>query len=222
MPLEDGLIELITVASSAPGERHAHLAAHIGEIAIRAWAGHPANPATQAGGSAWILGDRWIPYQQRNFVTPPFPGYTSGHSGFSRAAAEVLTEMTGNAYFPGGIAEARIAADGSGFSLGFEYGPSAPLMLQWATYFDAADEAGVSRIYGGIHPSYDDLPGRIVGHHIGSAAWLHAVELFGTPASAAVPVPGPSRLLWLMTLAAMLAIALRQFAAAAPKQRDQL
>ncbi|HQW81048.1 MAG TPA: vanadium-dependent haloperoxidase [Pseudomonadota bacterium] len=222
LPLEDGLIELITVASSAPGERHAHLAAHIGEIAIRAWAGHPANPATQAGGSAWILGDRWIPYQQRNFVTPPFPGYTSGHSGFSRAAAEVLTEMTGNAYFPGGIAEARIAADGSGFSLGFEYGPSAPLMLQWATYFDAADEAGVSRIYGGIHPSYDDLPGRIVGHHIGSAAWLHAVELFGTPASAAVPVPGPSRLLWLMTLAAMLAIALRQFAAAAPKQRDQL
>ena len=210
LPLEDGLIEVITAASSAAGERHAHLAAHAGKIAIRAWAGHPANPATQAGGSAWILGERWIPYQQRNFVTPPFPGYTSGHSAFSRAAAEVLTGLTGDSFFPGGFAEARIAADGSGFALGFEYGPSAPLALQWATYFDAADEAGLSRLYGGIHPSYDDLPGRIVGHQIGTAAWQRAVALFGTAAQASpvppMPVPGPSRGMWLATVLAMLTI----------------
>ncbi|HWT15475.1 MAG TPA: vanadium-dependent haloperoxidase [Patescibacteria group bacterium] len=213
LPLEVGLIELITATSSAPGERHAHLAAHVGKIAIRAWAGHPAIPATQAGGSAWILGERWIPYQQRNFVTPPFPGYTSGHSAFSRAAAEILAELTGSGFFPGGIAEARIAADGSGFALGFEYGPSAPLVLQWATYFDAADEAGISRMYGGIHPSYDDLPGRVVGHRIGSAAWARAVALFGTP-STRVPVPGPRPALWLVVVAAMLAIGFTQIPAA--------
>lgn len=212
LPLEDGLIELISTASSAAGERHAHLAAHVGKIAVRAWAGHPANPATQAGGSAWILGERWIPYQQRNFVTPPFPGYTSGHSAFSRAAAEVLTGITGDAFFPGGMAEARLAADGSGFALGFEYGPSAPLALQWATYFDAADEAGMSRLYGGIHPAYDDLPGRIVGHHIGTTAWRRAVELFGMPAqvnpSRHTPVPGPNRVQWVLAALVLLAFGL--------------
>ena len=193
LPLETGLVELITVASSAPGQRHAHLAAFVGQIAIRAWAGHPADPATQAGGSAWILGDRWIPYQQVGFVTPPFPGYTSGHSGFSRAAAEVLSALTGSPYFPGGLGEAVAATGGQGFALSFEFGPSAPMRLQWATYFDAADEAGISRLYGGIHPSFDDLPGRVIGHGVGTTAMARALALYGTPANH-VPVPGPGAL----------------------------
>ncbi len=52
-------------------------------------------------GSDWILAENWWPYQRPSFVTPPFAGYTSGHSTFSRAAAEVLTDITGDEYFPG-------------------------------------------------------------------------------------------------------------------------
>lgn len=192
LPLVPGLIELVTTQSSAPGQRHAHLAAFIGQVAIRAWAGHPANQATQAGGVAWILGERWIPYQQRNFVTPPFPGYTSGHSGFSRAAAEVLASFTGSDYFPGGLGEALAATGGQGFALGFEFGPSVPMHLQWGTYFDAADEAGLSRLYGGIHPTFDDLPGRVLGHQVGLAALERAYGLYGSLPDAR-PVPGPGR-----------------------------
>lgn len=201
LPLEDGLVELITAASSAPGQRHAHLAANVGDIAIRAWAGHPATP-DGVGGVAWILGSRWIPYQQRTFVTPPFPGYSSGHSAFSRAAAEVLTRMTGSAYFPGGLAVARIATDGSGFRLAFEFGPSAPFDLPYATYFDAADDAGVSRIFGGIHPAYDDFPARVLGSQVGLTAWQRANGLFGQPAALPIPALRSGGLLLLMLLIA--------------------
>ena len=44
-------------------------------------------------------GDLWLPYQSPNFVTPPFADYVSGHSTFSRAAAEVLAEFTGDPFF---------------------------------------------------------------------------------------------------------------------------
>ena len=184
LPLEDGLVEVITAASSAPGQRHEHLSGHIGEIAILAWAGHPANPATEHGGVAWKLATQWIPYQQRSFVTPPFAGYTSGHSGFSRAGAEVLRAFTASQYFPGGLGE-FVAEEGADFSLHFESGPSQPVRLQWASYYDASDEAGLSRIHGGIHPSYDDFSGRILGHEVGLIAVQRAFSLFGTPVGTA-------------------------------------
>ena len=57
----------------------------------------------QIGGVGWILAVDWVPYQLPTFVTPAFPGYVSGHSTFSRAAAEVLTGFTGSEYFPGGL-----------------------------------------------------------------------------------------------------------------------
>lgn len=190
LPLETGLVEIITAQSSAPGQRHAHLASHVGEIAILAWRGHPANPATQYGGVGWIRAVEWIPYQKDTFVTPPFPGYTSGHSGFSRAAAEVLAAFTNTPYFPGGMGEFVAAAGGNGnFHLAFEYGPTQITRLQWATYFDASDEAGVSRIHGGIHPTYDDIPGRMIGHQAGVAALARALPLFGQSQQDAQPVP---------------------------------
>ncbi|MBK8067498.1 MAG: vanadium-dependent haloperoxidase [Rhodanobacteraceae bacterium] len=207
LPLVPGLIELVTAESSAPGQRHAHLAASVGRIAILAWAGHPPQPASQAGGVAWILGDRWIPYQARAFVTPPFPGYTSGHSGFSRGAAEVLADFTGSAFFPGGLASFRAATDGSGFPLGFEFGPSQPMDLQYATYFDAADEAGISRIYGGIHPAYDDFPGRLLGQQVGRRAMARAAGLFGAPPPRAVPALGPGAMRLLVLLLGLLGVA---------------
>ncbi|TML22369.1 MAG: vanadium-dependent haloperoxidase [Actinobacteria bacterium] len=136
LPLVPGLIELITKQSSAPGQPLAALADHVGEIAIRAWRGNPKDPGTTSG-VGWILGERWVPYQKPTFVTPAFPGFVSGHSTFSRAAAEVLAAYTGSPYFPGGLYEQTFAP---GY-LKFEGGPSRPVTLEWATYYDAADQA---------------------------------------------------------------------------------
>ena len=99
------LIEVVTEESSAPGERHEDLAGHVGEIAVRTWRGFPADPETETSGVGWILAVDWVPYQRSTFVTPAFPGYVSGHSTFSRAAAEVMTAFTGDAYFPGGMSD---------------------------------------------------------------------------------------------------------------------
>jgi hypothetical protein len=174
LPLVPGLIEVVTHESSAPGQRHEALAEHVGEIALHAWAGNPEDPETQASGVDWIRAVEWVPYQEPTFVTPAFPGFTSGHSTFSRAAAEVLAAMTGTPFFPGGIATWTIPEGG----LSFEAGPLRPLELQWATYYDAADQAGLSRLYGGIHVPADDFGGRRTGAQCGIAAWETAQRYF--------------------------------------------
>ena len=174
LPLVPGLIEVVTPATTATGQRHHGLAGHEGEIAIRAWAGNPADPRTQTSGVRWIRAVDWVPYQLPTFVTPAFAGYFSGHSTFSRAAAEVLAGITGDTFFPAGLGQQTIAAD----SLKFESGPSTDVTLQWATYFDAADQAGLSRLYGGIHVSADDLTGRRVGAECGTAAWALAKRYY--------------------------------------------
>ncbi len=168
LPPVPGLVEVVTV--STVQTYHSHLSAHIGKTAVNTWPGEPANPETEAGGRAWILAQEWLPYQRDTFVTPAFAGYVSGHSGFSRAAAEVMASITGTPYFPGGMFSHVIPAG----DLQFEAGPSTDVTFQWATYFDAADEAGESRLYGGIHVSPDDGPGRVMGSRIGKAAFSHA------------------------------------------------
>lgn len=174
LPLVDGLIELITEQSSAPGERHAGLARYVGEIAVRSWRGEPGDRQHSVGGCAWIRAAEWMPYQRRTFVTPAFPGYVSGHSTFSRAAATVLAELTGSAHFPGGLAR----FDCSPGYLVFEQGPSATVTLEWSTYFDASDQAGQSRVWGGIHVPRDDFDGRRIGARVGAAAVERAAKYF--------------------------------------------
>ena len=173
LPLIPELVELVTSESSAPGQRHAALADHVGEIAIRTWRGPPKDPTNESG-VGWILGERWVPYQKATFVTPAFPGFVSGHSTFSRAGAEVLAAVTGSPFFPGGLFEQRFSP---GY-LKFEHGPSEPITLQWATYYDASDEAGISRLYGGIHVAADDFAGRRVGSRVGKQAWALARRYF--------------------------------------------
>jgi hypothetical protein len=141
------------------------------DIAIRAW---------QPGGVAWIAAVDWVPYQAPTFVTPSFAGYFSGHSTFSRAAAEALTAFTGSEYFPGGLGEWTVKAG----SLKFDAGPSSDVVLEWATYFDASDQAGISRLYGGIHISADDLTGRRIGAECGRAAWALARSYFSLDGTA--------------------------------------
>lgn len=174
VPLIPGKIELVEAGDllEGPGGEN------IGKIKFNIWRGHTyiANPANDFAGVGWILAERWWPYQRNTFVTPPFAGYISGHSTFSRSAAEALTLLTGDEYFPGGMAEYHIAAN-SGF-LGLEKGPSVDVTLQWATYRDASDETSLSRIWGSIHPPVDDIPGRVVGTKCGVGSYNLGKELF--------------------------------------------
>ena len=164
LPLVDGLIELITEESSAPGERHHHLRWHVGEVAVWSWPGEPGDRDAEYTPLRWMRATDWIPYQRRTFVTPAFPGFTSGHSTFSRAAAEAMAAYTGSPWFPGGLHTFTAPASDT---LVFEAGPSETVTLQWASYFDAADEAGQSRLWGGIHIWPDDEIGRINGSRVG-------------------------------------------------------
>lgn len=95
----------------------------------------------------------WVPSQSADFLTPPFPEYTSGHSTFSAAAAEVLKRFTGSDDFV------------------YSTGRIAPLAGQWTTFSGAAEQAGVSRRYGGIHFESADLEGRRIGRLVGGLVW---------------------------------------------------
>ena len=181
IPLVDGAIETVRAGdplAGAAGE-------HVGKIKARARRGPDAvaDPDRDVAGVGWILLERWWPYQRPSFVTPPFAGYVSGHSTFSRAAAEVLTALTGDAFFPGGLGE--FAAPANEF-LVFERGPSVDVVLQWATYRDAADQTSLSRIWGGIHPPADDVAGRRMGEVAGAKAWARTLALFAGEAGEGV------------------------------------
>lgn len=186
IPLVDNCIELVESGDPLAGAGDEN----VGKIKLRAWRGPDfvAEPDTDVAGVDWILAEHWWPYQRPTFITPPFAGFVSGHSTYSRAAAEVMTLMTGDAYFPGGIGE--FYAPKNEF-LVFEDGPSRDVTLQWATYRDASDQCSLSRIWGGIHPPADDIPGRFIGMEIGPDAFYLAERYFngGAPTvTAASPV----------------------------------
>ena len=60
----------------------------------------------------------------------------------------------------------------------FEEGPNVDITLEWAKYVDASDQCSLSRIWGGIHPPADDMPGRLIGMKLGPAAFEHARDYF--------------------------------------------
>lgn len=128
------------------------------------------NPTTRQMGFA--DGSQWHPFQDPTFPTPPFPEYTSGHSTFSGAASTVLRLFTGSDNFGHSVTIPR------GF-LSFEANvPSSPVMLSWSTFTDAANEAGMSRIYGGIHIPSGNQEGLRCGRDIGLAVWNRAQQYF--------------------------------------------
>ena len=168
LPLFDGWAEMVGYTDPLFPSQY-----DIGKTKVRAWKGPSFinNPESDVAGVDWILAENWWPYQRPSFVTPPFAGYISGHSTFSRAAAEVMTVITGDAYFPGGMGE--FLSPQNEF-LVFEDGPSQDVVLQWATYRDASDQCSLSRIWGGIHPPADDIPGRRLGIQVASYALTQA------------------------------------------------
>jgi hypothetical protein len=131
---------------------------------IRAWGG-------RGKGTVEMDGAQWIPYQPATSLTPPFPDYVSGHSTYSAAAARILQLWTGNDRF--------------GYSVTLEKGsskiehgitPREPVTLKWETFTAAANEAGMSRRYGGIHFRRADLAGRTLGRAVADKAWARASE----------------------------------------------
>lgn len=180
--LKPGLIELVEAMDPLAGPN----GEHINKIKIKAWNGPTgiSNPAEDEAGVGWILAENWYPYQRPTFVTPPFAGYISGHSTYSSAAAEVLTLLTGDEYFPGGLGEFEAFKNQY---LVFEDGPAKSITLQWARYKDASDQCSLSRIWGGIHPPADDIPGRHIGKEIGKDAFQFALGYFNGTVTA---IPG--------------------------------
>ncbi len=173
IPLYDGLVEVVEAGDPLAGTADEN----VGKIKLYSWRGPDfiIDPETDVAGVGWILAENWWPYQRPSFVTPPFAGYVSGHSTYSRAAAELLTAFTGDEYFPGGMSGFEVPANEF---LVFEDGPSVDMTLEWATYRDASDQCSLSRIWGGIHPPADDIPGRIIGHQIGLDAYDLVSEYF--------------------------------------------
>lgn len=160
---------------------------NLNQIKIRTWKGPFSilDPSFDYAGVDWIYAGQWWPYQRPSFVTPPFAGYVSGHSTYSRAAAEVLTAFTGDPFFPGGMGEFYCQKNAF---LVFENGPSQDVTLQWATYRDASDQCSLSRIWGGIHPPVDDIPGRLIGKEIGVDAYHFAAQYFNRMPAPPAPI----------------------------------
>jgi hypothetical protein len=129
---------------------------------IAAWAG-------PGRGTELIPGERFQSY----IPTPPFAEYTSGHSAFSAAGATVLRLITGSHYFG---ATHTFRAGASAIEPGLT--PEGDVTLAWRTFDEAADEAGLSRRYGGIHFRAGDLESRAMGQRIGVQVWRRANAYF--------------------------------------------
>jgi hypothetical protein len=119
-----------------------------------------------------IQGQNWQPYQEVTFVTPPFGEYTSGHSTFSAASAEILKLFTGSDHF----GESVVIKAGS---MKIESNvPAKDTKLHWDTFTDAAEQAGISRLYGGIHFQSGNRVGQRMGRTVAQQVWNRAQELF--------------------------------------------
>ena len=127
-------------------------------------------------GKQVINGEDWLPYQPSTFITPPFPEYVSGHSAFSSAGAEILRRFTGSDDFRGSV---TLPAGSSRVEPGLT--PQNDITLSWATFTEAADEAGMSRRYGGIHFEEGDLLARALGRQVAGVVWDKALSyILGT------------------------------------------
>lgn len=94
-----------------------------------------------------MIDERWEPYLQ----TPPFPEYPSGHSTISAAAATVLTHIFGENF--------SFHDDSDKEYIGIE--------RDFTSFNQAASEAAISRVYGGIHYRTGMEAGAVQGRRVG-------------------------------------------------------
>jgi hypothetical protein len=124
-------------------------------------------------GTQTISGENWQAYQLGAQPTPAFPEFSSGHSAFSAAGAEILKSYTGSDVFNESV---TIKAGSSRVEAGAV--PTTDITLKWVTFSEAADQAGMSRRYGGIHFREGDLQSRAMGRAVALQAWVKAQSYF--------------------------------------------
>ncbi|MGW7428726.1 vanadium-dependent haloperoxidase [Streptomyces sp. NPDC054861] len=129
---------------------------------LRSWGG-------PGQGTVTMDGVDWEAY----VAVPPFPATVSGHSTFSGAAAEFLRRFTGSDRFGDSY---RFKAGTSTVEPGIT--PHTDVVLTWPTFTEAAAQAGISRVYGGMHWSFDNGPGIEMGHKIGKVVHRQARRYF--------------------------------------------
>ena len=133
---------------------------------IQAWGG-------PFQGTKEIPGDQFQSY----IPTPAFAEYVAGHSAFSSASAEILKSFTGSDRFGASV---TVLAGSSRVEPGVV--PADDITLEWPTFTDAANQAGLSRRYGGIHFLHGDFKGRSLGRKVAAKAWAKAEMYFEGPA----------------------------------------
>jgi len=118
-----------------------------------------------------MAGESWKPFQVPSFPTPPFSEFTSGHSGFSMAAAVALKKFTGSDRFGHFYTQdVPLKADPTE--------PVTDVVLSWPTFSSAARQAGESRLYGGIHFYEGNVVGLDIGEKVGELAYSRAQDLW--------------------------------------------
>ena len=133
---------------------------------IRAWGGH------EYGGVRTMRGEYWHPYQSKYSISPPFAEYPSGHSTFSSAGAVILEKFTGTSYFG---YQTVFPAKSSNIEID---APSFDVTLKWDTFIEAAQEAGMSRLYGGIHFPQANYDGLDMGEKVANVVWDKCNQLW--------------------------------------------
>jgi hypothetical protein len=140
------------------------------------------------GGCLMRPAEEWHPYSPSTFITPPFPGYVSGHSTVSAACAKTLELFTGSDNF--GETERRVA--GSLTEVGFapsimqmiegkppgDIPPTAEVVLKLPTFSATAEMAGISRVMGGYHIQSDNVEGLELGRKVALYVWPRTQAYF--------------------------------------------
>ncbi len=134
----------------------------LGGYAIDAW--------VPDEGTQTILATDFLTYQTPGRdPSPPFAEYVSGHSTFSASAATILELLTGSDSFGAAV---NFEPGDSRFEPGVT--PQQSITLAWETFSEAADEGGISRLYGGIHFEDGDLNGRTLGQDVAAEVFEQA------------------------------------------------
>jgi PAP2 superfamily len=115
----------------------------------------------------------WEPY----LPTPPFPGYISGHSAFTAAWARAMELATGKPDFNFSKTVRHLYVENRELA--------EPVTLSYPTFEAAAEEAGISRIWAGVHWPADNERGLELGRKVGENVWRRAQQFLLGSASAA-------------------------------------
>jgi len=128
-----------------------------------------------------IPATQWHPYSPGTFVTPPFPGYVSGHSTVSAACAKTLELFTGGDRFgafykhSAGSATEPAASVAQMQTLNGKpaegLGETKEVVLRMPTLSGTAEMAGLSRVMGGYHIQSDNLEGLKLGRAVAEYSW---------------------------------------------------